>query len=44
MPKIYNWLWLKPMRKKKLAKSTPSLTQVSNWIAEAKTLPKVVQH
>jgi predicted flap endonuclease-1-like 5' DNA nuclease len=29
---------------KKLAKSTPSLTQVTNWITEAKTLPKVVQH
>ncbi|WP_394754089.1 DUF4332 domain-containing protein [Crenothrix sp.] len=29
---------------KKLAKSTPSVTQVTNWIAEAKTLPKAVQH
>ena len=29
---------------KKLAKTTPSLTQVTAWIAEAKTLPKVVQH
>ncbi len=29
---------------KKLAKTTPSLTQVTNWIAEAKTLAKVVQH
>jgi predicted flap endonuclease-1-like 5' DNA nuclease len=29
---------------KHLAKTTPSLTQVTNWIAEAKNLPKVVQH
>ncbi len=29
---------------KKLAKSTPSLAQVNDWIAEAKTLPRVVQH
>lgn len=29
---------------KHLAKTTPSLIQVTNWIAEAKTLPKVVQH
>ena len=29
---------------KQLAKTTPSLTQVTAWIAEAKTLPKVVQH
>ena len=29
---------------KKLSKTTPSLTQVTAWIAEAKTLPKVVQH
>lgn len=29
---------------KKLAKTTPSVTQLTNWIAEAKTLPKVVQH
>jgi predicted flap endonuclease-1-like 5' DNA nuclease len=34
----------KTNEEKKLAKSTPSLTQVTNWIAEAKTLPKVVQH
>lgn len=27
-----------------LAKTTPSLTQVTNWIAEAKTLPKLVSH
>ena len=29
---------------KKLAKATPSLTQVTSWIEEAKTLPKIVQH
>lgn len=29
---------------KHLAKTTPSLKQVTDWIAEAKTLPKVVQH
>jgi predicted flap endonuclease-1-like 5' DNA nuclease len=29
---------------KHLAKTTPSLSQVTTWIAEAKTLPKVVQH
>lgn len=29
---------------KNLAKTTPSLTQVANWIAEAKTLPKLVSH
>ncbi len=29
---------------KHLAKTTPSLNQVTAWIAEAKTLPKVVQH
>lgn len=29
---------------KQLAKTTPSLTQVTAWIAEAKTLPKVVSH
>jgi predicted flap endonuclease-1-like 5' DNA nuclease len=29
---------------KYLAKTTPSLTQVTNWIAEAKALPKVVIH
>jgi predicted flap endonuclease-1-like 5' DNA nuclease len=34
----------KTNEEKKLAKSTPSLTQVTNWITEAKTLPKIVQH
>lgn len=29
---------------KKLSKTTPSLTQVTNWIAEAKTLSKMVYH
>lgn len=29
---------------KHLAKTTPSLIQVTNWIEEAKTLPKVVQY
>jgi predicted flap endonuclease-1-like 5' DNA nuclease len=29
---------------KHLAKTTPSLSQVTAWIDEAKTLPKVVQH
>lgn len=29
---------------KQLAKTTPSLTQVTSWIIEAKTLPKVVHH
>jgi predicted flap endonuclease-1-like 5' DNA nuclease len=29
---------------KHLAKTTPSLSQVTAWIAEAKTLPRVVQH
>lgn len=29
---------------KKLCKTTPSLAQVTDWIAEAKALPKVVQH
>ncbi|ESS70446.1 ferredoxin [Methyloglobulus morosus KoM1] len=29
---------------KHLAKTTPSLGQVTAWIDEAKTLPKVVQH
>jgi predicted flap endonuclease-1-like 5' DNA nuclease len=29
---------------KHLAKTTPSLTQVTTWITEAKTLPKVVHH
>jgi predicted flap endonuclease-1-like 5' DNA nuclease len=34
----------KTNEEKNLAKSTPSLNQVTAWIAEAKTLPKVVQH
>ncbi len=34
----------KTNEEKKLAKSTPSLIQVTNWITEAKTLPKIVQH
>lgn len=34
----------KTNEEKKLAKSTPSLTQVTTWIAEAKTLPKIIQH
>jgi predicted flap endonuclease-1-like 5' DNA nuclease len=34
----------KTNEEKKLSKTTPSLTQVTAWIAEAKTLPKVVQH
>lgn len=29
---------------KHLAKTTPSLSQVSTWIAEAKTLSRIVQH
>jgi predicted flap endonuclease-1-like 5' DNA nuclease len=29
---------------KHLAKTTPSLSQVTTWIEEAKTLPKVVHH
>lgn len=29
---------------KKLSKTTPSLTQVTKWIEEAKTLPKMVHH
>jgi predicted flap endonuclease-1-like 5' DNA nuclease len=29
---------------KSLAKTTPSISQVTAWIAEAKVLPKVVQH
>ena len=29
---------------KNLAKTTPSLTQVTSWIAEAKTLPRVVEY
>lgn len=34
----------KTNEEKKLAKTTPSLNQVTNWIAEAKTLPKMVNH
>jgi predicted flap endonuclease-1-like 5' DNA nuclease len=34
----------KTNEEKKLSKTTPSLTQVTAWIDEAKTLPKVVQH
>jgi predicted flap endonuclease-1-like 5' DNA nuclease len=34
----------KTNEEKKLAKTTPSITQVTAWIAEAKTLPKVVQY
>lgn len=34
----------KTNEEKKLAKTTPSLSQVTAWIDEAKTLPKVVQH
>lgn len=34
----------KTNEEKNLAKSTPSLNQVNAWIAEAKTLPKIVQH
>lgn len=34
----------KTNEEKKLAKTTPSVSQVTTWIAEAKTLPKVVQH
>jgi predicted flap endonuclease-1-like 5' DNA nuclease len=34
----------KTHEEKKLSKTTPSLTQVTAWIDEAKTLPKVVQH
>lgn len=29
---------------KHLAKTTPSLSQVTDWIAEAKTLPRMVTH
>jgi Domain of unknown function (DUF4332) len=43
MPKICKQQWRKPMMKK-MAKTTPSLTQVTNWIAEAKTLPKMVNY
>lgn len=34
----------KTNEEKKLAKTTPAVSQVTTWIAEAKTLPKVVQH
>lgn len=34
----------KTNEEKKLAKTMPSVSQVTNWIAEAKLLPKVVQH
>jgi hypothetical protein len=34
----------KTNEEKNLAKTTPSLNQVTAWIAEAKTLPKIVQH
>jgi predicted flap endonuclease-1-like 5' DNA nuclease len=34
----------KTNEEKKLAKTTPSLNQVTNWIEEAKTLPKLVHH
>jgi predicted flap endonuclease-1-like 5' DNA nuclease len=34
----------KANEEKKLSKTTPSLKQVTDWIAEAKALPKVVQH
>lgn len=34
----------KANEEKKLSKTTPSLNQVTAWIAEAKTLPKMVQH
>jgi predicted flap endonuclease-1-like 5' DNA nuclease len=34
----------KANEEKQLSKTTPSLTQVTAWVAEAKTLPKVVQH
>lgn len=34
----------KANEEKSLAKTTPSISQVTAWIAEAKTLPKVVQH
>ena len=35
---------VKTNEEKKLAKTTPSLNQVTTWIAEAKTLPRVIQH
>jgi predicted flap endonuclease-1-like 5' DNA nuclease len=34
----------KANEEKKLSKTTPSLTQVTSWVEEAKTMPKVVQH
>lgn len=34
----------KTNEEKKLAKTTPSVSQVTHWVEEAKTLPKVVQH
>lgn len=34
----------KTNEEKKLAKTTPSLIQVTEWVTQAKTLPKVVQH
>lgn len=34
----------KTNEEKKLAKSTPSLSQVTAWIDEAKSLPKIVSH
>jgi predicted flap endonuclease-1-like 5' DNA nuclease len=34
----------KTNEEKHLAKTTPSLSQVTDWIAEAKTLPRVVTH
>ena len=34
----------KANEEKKLAKTTPSLSQVTNWIAEAKSLTKIVEH
>ncbi len=34
----------KTNEEKKLSKTTPSLTQVTKWIEEAKTLPKTVHH
>jgi predicted flap endonuclease-1-like 5' DNA nuclease len=34
----------KTNEEKHLAKTTPSLSQVTTWIAEAKVLPKIVSH
>jgi predicted flap endonuclease-1-like 5' DNA nuclease len=34
----------KTNEEKNLAKTTPSLSQVTTWIAEAKVLPKIVSH